>query len=59
MNKEYIVVLDSDGYYYLAYKVITEYGVTYKIDDTIELNGFEEITDALSYAVHLEKTCTQ
>jgi len=59
MNKEYIVVLDSDGYYYLAYKVITEYGVTYKIDDTLELNGFEEVTDALSYGVHLSKIWPQ
>lgn len=53
--KEYIVVMMNDGYYWIAYKVITEFGAMWKVDDTLELNGFEFQTDALSYAYHLEK----
>lgn len=52
--KEYVVIFIDDAYY-LAYKVTTEVGIFYTVDNKLELNGFENVTDAFGYAYHLEK----
>jgi len=49
-NLIYVIILNSDGYYYIAQKkILPEIGEVFIIDNTLSHNGFEDSLDALMF----------